>query len=184
VLGVVNGVSESFFASAVANAEPVVGPCVAKEVGNRCITVTVIKDHHHVVDEIVNIEQDRITRISHAIETKALGTIIVHGIFKSEVGYVPQIMPGVKCAVSSLDRVAAAGTGRFDAVPIISVAAEIRRGICCLGALLCLEDAPIVAVNIEMVISASGVALAHQSLAVARPHFPAHGIAAVAPKAP
>ncbi len=40
------------------------------------------------------------------------------------------------------------------------------------------------AVYVEVIISASGVALAHQSLAIARPNFPAHSISAVASVAP
>ncbi len=125
VFGVVNGVTESFFTGAVADAEPVVDPCVAEKVRNRCIAVAVVEDHHHVIDKVVNIKQDRVAGISRAVDFEPLGTVIVLMACESQHGYIPKLLPGIKGAVSGLNSIAGVWSCSFYTVPIVSVTAEI-----------------------------------------------------------
>ncbi len=165
VLRIVDEVAESFFAILVADAVPVVGSGIAQEVGNRSVAVTIIEDHYHVVDDVVDIEQDRITGISRTVRIQSLH-LKVEGLSLrirctwEDIRKIPEVLPVIECAICGLDSVAGIWSGSLNAVPFLPVAAEIRCAICRLGSFLGLEDTPILTVDVEVIISTASVGLA------------------------
>jgi len=71
---------------------------VAQEIGDRCIAVAVVENHYHVVDYVVNVQQDRVIRISSSIGIISLNELSVFIAGQSCSGEVKHLVPNISAA--------------------------------------------------------------------------------------
>ena len=72
VLRVMREEAEAIGTVAGARAEPVILDLIAAEVGDRGIEVAAVEDHHHVIDQIIHVEQNGIIWIARPIRIQPL----------------------------------------------------------------------------------------------------------------
>src|SRR5690348_6267580 len=68
VLGVVYEELKSSIAIAIADAKPNVDPNISDEVGDRSVKIPAVQDDRHIVDQILGIQQHRVSKIARAIK--------------------------------------------------------------------------------------------------------------------
>ncbi|OQC29734.1 MAG: hypothetical protein BWX70_01510 [Verrucomicrobia bacterium ADurb.Bin070] len=139
----------------------------------------------HVADQVVLVEVDRIGGVARAVRVQALDTRVVVGVRAGEPlvdSDVVQGVEGLKGAVRSGCRIP--GARRLDAIPVIAVAAQIGRREIGIAAFLGLVEAPVLAVDVEMVVAAARVGHAHLALGVAREGLAHEGVEIAVLKCP
>ena len=178
VFGVVLEEPEALASGAVADAEEVVRPAVVEnEIADRGVQVAAVDRNHHVIDQVVDIDQHRQVRVVDARRIEPLHGEVVDVVDERRRDAVggagdrggPQLVPRVGVAVDGLD--AFEIVARFDDVVVPCVAAEIRFGVIGVGPFLGLEHAPVLAVEIQVEPRASGVRLAQFALGAAGEQF-------------
>src|SRR5207249_1216642 len=108
VLGVMANKPETAIrAAAVAKSIPVIRVRVADEIGDRRIEIAAVKNHEHVIDEVVYIEQIFVSWIWRAIRIEALHSEVVRVIGEAIGSRLPQPRPRIHVAVRSIDRIRA-----------------------------------------------------------------------------
>ena len=155
-----------------ADAVPIVRRSVAEKCRDRRIQVAGVFDDQLIVDEIVDIQQHFEVGVVGAVRVLALQleklvvAIREIGGRSNVVDRVPQPLPSVEISVRRIDRVRPSFD--FDDVIVLFIAAEVRRGIVRLGTFLRLIQAPVLAVDVEVIEIAARVGLSEIALRIPR----------------
>ena len=155
-----------------ADAVPIVRRSVAEKCRDRRIQVAGVFDDQLIVDEIVDIQQHFEVGVVGAVRVLALQleklvvAIREIGSRRDVVDCVPQPLPSIEISVRRIDRVRPGFD--FDDVVVLFIATEIRRGIVRLGTFLRLIQAPVLAIDVEVIEIAARVGLSEVALRVPR----------------
>ena len=134
----------------VALSIPVVGRRVPEEVRNRRIEITAVKNHQHVVDEVVDIEQVFVSGVLGSVGIATLEFEIGRSVRESRFGGVIKTSPGIHVPVRGVDGV----RPRLDLndVVVVFVAAVVGGRISRFGALTTIVEAPVLAIDVQVVV--------------------------------
>ena len=129
---------------------PVVGRRVPEEVRNRRIEITAVKNHQHVVDEVVDIEQVFVSGVLGSVGIATLEFEIGRSVRESRFGGVIKTSPGIHVPVRGVDGV----RPRLDLndVVVVFVAAVVGGRISRFGALTTIVEAPVLAIDVQVVV--------------------------------
>src|SRR6266850_4919956 len=137
------------------------------ELGNWRVEIAGEENHQHVINEVVYIEKIFIGWIWSAIHIKALHFVISYITGEAIGGGHPQAGPGIDVAVCSEDGIPRCRIN-LDDIIILFVAPEISLAIRGFGAFAGVVEAPILAINKQVVEIATFRWLALCYLCVAR----------------
>ncbi len=182
VLGVVNEEPEAVRPGAVAQGVEVVGPGVAQEVGDGRVQVPAVEDEEHVINQVRDIHQLFVGGIARAVGVVALHKLIGSVTGEAGPGQVVKPGPRLHVAVGGPERVRPGLD--LEGVEVLAAAAEIGGAVGGLGALAGVVQAPVLAVDVEVVELAPLARMAHGQLQVAVQLVAHEDAAAVALKAP
>jgi hypothetical protein len=151
VLAIVQEKTESAeLAGAVADGVEIVNAVVAGELSDRSIDVAGEENIEHVVDEVFDIEQIFVRRIQGAVGKETLNFEVIDIAGEAVGRRLPKAEPGIEIAVGRENGIAGARID-FDDVVVFFDATEIGFGVGGFGPLAGIVEAPILAVNEEMV---------------------------------
>ena len=148
----------------VALTVPIVGRGVPKKIGNRCVQVAAVENDEHVVDEVVHIEQVLVSGIGRSIGVTAFQFEIGRIVRDARLGGIVKPGPGRHVAIRGVDGVRP--SLHLDDVIVFLVAAIVGGRVGRLGSLTTVEEAPVLAVNIEVVVVATLPLPPHVELSV------------------
>ena len=168
LLGVLGEKHKAPVAFAVSRREKIVRPIVSKRQRQPAVFVARPENADHKVHQIVDVDQHGIVGIARAVGIEPLHAqvVCVARIRRDVAGLRPQIPPGVRRSGGCFGLIQRSAGG-LDDVVIVVVAAQIRLAVVLLGSLLGLIKSPVLAVDVQVVIAAAGVGLAHVPLQVA-----------------
>lgn len=141
---------------------------------DRAVAVDEVVREQRVVDEVRRVEEHGIGRVARAVRVAPEGAAVdrVGGEARPvHDGHLPEVAPAVHRPLVRLDRVGdlfvRVGRGGLDHVPVERVAARVGFGEVLVASLLRLVEAPVLAVDEEVVVAAARVEVAHRALRVA-----------------
>ena len=173
MLGIPDVVAEPLVPVSIADAVPIVGRTIRTERRDWGVQIASIKNHEHVVDQVVDIEEHLIVRVACAIGIVAKNPLV--GGIRLEAGLAdfPKPLPRIERAVGGKQpvlRVALAfalAAADLDHVKVILLALEIRGTKRGFGALDHVEQPPVVAVDVQVTVMPACSRLAKRELHVA-----------------
>src|SRR5258706_6824637 len=148
----------------VAKGEEIVRRGVAQEVGDRRVEIAAPKNHQHVIDHVVDVDQVLISRIWCAIGIEALDFEITR-IVEAIGGLHPQAIPGIEVSIGVRDDVSVVRV-HLDSIVIVRIAAEVSGAEISLRPFIGVVDTPVSPVQIEMLEITMRAWLAHRQLRV------------------
>ena len=143
---------------------PVVGRRVPKEVRNRRIEITAVKNYQHVVDEVVDIEQVFVSGVLGSVGIATLEFKIGRIIYDARFGGVVETGPGSHVPVRGVDGVRPGLD--LDDVVVVFVAAVVGGRIGRFGALTTIVEAPVLAIDVQVVVVPALPLSPHVELAI------------------
>ena len=165
VLGIMGRESEpAMTPGPVALSIPVVGRRVPEEVRNRRIEITAVKNHQHVVDEVVDIEQVFVSGVLGSVGIATLEFEIGRIIYDARFGGVVETGPGSHVPVRGVDGVRPGLD--LDDVVVVFVAAVVGGRIGRFGALTTIVEAPVLAIDVQVVVVPALPLSPHVELAI------------------
>ena len=157
-----NEKSEALVAGSIAKPEPIVGgPDV---IGNRSVITAHVKKHQQVIGQVYRIQKDRVGRGGFAIAGQALEFKIIGGGLGDRAGMrtacpFPEEVPSTADfhgAIAGLGGVRAWVSGGFHDIVIGLVASKILGTVAFVWPLVCVIQAPVLAVDVNVQIEDAG----------------------------
>src|SRR4029079_11183828 len=109
VFGIMRDEAKTAQAISMAESEPIVRRVIAEKVRDRRVEVAAVENHEHVVDKVIDIEQNFVGRVTCAIRIVTLRFLVVSVRSEAVRGDLPEPGPCVHRAVSREDLVTTAG---------------------------------------------------------------------------
>ncbi|MBA7681580.1 hypothetical protein ES703_89920 [subsurface metagenome] len=160
--------------------DPIVdAPGIIRRTSARSVTFPGKVIYEHEIDEIVHVQQFGEGRIFRTVGIQPLRLEIDRVVFKARLRQVVQLPISLHIAVCGYHG-SRPTVGILYNVVVLPVAAQVGCPVGGLGTLLGLEKAPVLAVDIEVIIATPRIGLSHGPLGVTAKDILDHDVARVA----